>query len=143
MRIYSPAAIAIYLMGNVAAVAQVSSEGQPWDGRWASSPAACQKVTCVTCTGEADCDGTAYSFEGEIFRGVPGYFTCVIAGESSDPEGTVLPLACAAEGTPYTTAIRLKLQNDTVLVQWAREPSSSLDGYQFESDAVALGRCSE
>jgi hypothetical protein len=125
-------------MWSVVALAQDSSEGTSWEGRWASSPAACHQVLC---TGEADCDGIAYSFEGEIFRGVPGYFTCVIAGESSDAEGTVLPLACAAEGMPYLTAIRLKLQNDAVLVQWAREPSSSLDSYKFESNPIALERC--
>jgi hypothetical protein len=97
--------------------AQTSAIGQPWEGRWASTPTARHKVTC---TGEADCDGMAYTFDGGIVRGVPGYFPCVIAGESSDPAGTVLPLACAAEGTPYTTAIRLKLQNDALMVQWAR-----------------------
>jgi hypothetical protein len=119
-------------------VAQTSAIGQPWDGRWASSPAACRKVNC---TGEADCDGTAYTFEGEIFRGVPGNFTCVIAGESADLEYAVVPLACAAEGTPYTTAIRLKLQDDALLVQWVREPNSNTDAYDFESNAIALERC--
>jgi|RhiMetdeSRZDD1v2_1073273.scaffolds.fasta_scaffold176326_4 hypothetical protein len=138
MTIFDAAGVGLSLLWNAAAVAQTSATGEPWEGRWASSPAACQQVTC---TGETDCDGAAYSFEGEIFRGVPGYFTCVIAGESSDPEGTVLPLSCAAEGTPYLTAIRLKWQNGTVVVQWAREPSPNPDSYQFESDAIALVRC--
>ena len=138
MTIFDAAGVGLSLLWNAAAVAQTSATGEPWEGRWASSPAACQQMTC---TGEADCDGTAYTFEGEIFRGVPGYFTCVIAGESSDPEGTVLPLACAAEGTPYLTAIRLKLQNGTVVVQWAREPSSNVDVYEFDSTATKLERC--
>jgi hypothetical protein len=138
MRIYRPAAIAVCLVGNVAAVAQVSSEGQPWEGRWASSLAACQKVTC---TGEADCDGTAYTFGGEIFRGVPGYFTCVIAGGASDRESTVLPLACAAEGMPYTTGIQLQLTDDTLRARWARELSPNIEAYEFESEVVALRRC--
>jgi hypothetical protein len=78
--------------------AQTSSTGQAWEGRWASTLEACQNVTC---TGEADCDDTAYSFEGEILRGVPGSFVCVIAAQSSNPgseEYTILPMSCAAKG---------------------------------------------
>jgi len=138
MTIFNALGVGLCLLWNAAAVAQTSAIGQPWEGRWASTPAACQKVTC---TGEADCDGTTYTFEGEIFRGVPGYFTCVIAGESSDRQGTVLPLACAAEGMPYTTAIRLQLKKDALMIEWAREPSSNPDSYQFESNAMALERC--
>ena len=133
----------IYFLAVLAAsssdvAAQTSATGQLWEGRWASSPAACQQVSC---TGEAECDGTVYSFQDEIFRGVPGYLTCVIAGESSDREYTVLPLACAAEGTAYTTAIRLQLKKDALMIEWARERSSNAEAYEFESNAMALERC--
>jgi hypothetical protein len=122
-----------YTSSGVAA--PTSSTGQAWEGRWASTPEACQKVTC---TSEADCDGTAYTFEGEIFRGVPGYFTCVIAGESSDREYTVLPLACAVEGMPYTTAIQLRLENKALRILWARSGA-----HKFEGKGLVLMRCSQ
>ena len=137
-RLWAICVLAAFAVTGAGLAAQTSATGQPWEGRWASSPSACHEVLC---TGEADCDGTVYTFEGEIFRGMPGYFTCVIAGESSDQEYTVLPLACAAEGLPYTTAIRLRLENDALLVQWAREPNSNTDAYEFESDAIAFKRC--
>jgi hypothetical protein len=97
----------------------------------------------VTCTGEVDSDGTAFTFEGEIFRGVPGYVTCVIAGESSDQEYTVLPLACAAEGMSYTTAIRLQLKKDALMIEWARERSSNAEAYEFMGEAIVLSKCLE
>ena len=68
--------LAALAVNSAGLAAQTSATGQLWEGRWAFTPETCQKATC---TGEADCDGTVYTFEGEIFRGVPGYFTCVIA----------------------------------------------------------------
>ena len=130
--------LAALAVNSAGLAAQTSATGQLWEGRWAFTPETCQKATC---TGEADCDGTVYTFEGEIFRGVPGYFTCVIAGESSDQDYTILPLACAAEGTPCTTAIQVRLENGALLVQWAREPNKNSESYEFESEAIILKRC--
>jgi hypothetical protein len=121
------------------ALAQDSADGQPWAGHWASNSKACEQVTC---TSETDCDGTSYKFDSYLFEDEPGMFVCVIAANSRDQTGhTILPLACAGEGTAYTTAIQVVVDRDKLSYQWADESKDATAEPRFSAEPDVLQRC--